>query len=180
MKNQLPKGIRAFTLTELLVVIVITAVLASLFLAARARAKAKSTRIKCVGNLKLASLSLKIFASDNDDRYPYQILPPMTNAAPKATISLTNAVEGAKLQSEMAAWAHWSAISNELGSPKILLCPHSFASSEILLSRLCFPWFQSSQQDRPRSVGEARLSQRARRSVRSSLRAIRNREFLFD
>ncbi|MFP6730967.1 MAG: prepilin-type N-terminal cleavage/methylation domain-containing protein, partial [Alphaproteobacteria bacterium] len=51
MKNQLPKGIRAFTLTELLVVIVITAVLASLFLAARARAKAKSTRIKCVGNL---------------------------------------------------------------------------------------------------------------------------------
>jgi len=75
-------GVRAFTLIELLLVIAIIVVLASLLIPTLASVQAKGKRTVCLNNLKQAALSFQMYAADNDGRLAqnYPLPDPSSNA----------------------------------------------------------------------------------------------------
>ena len=99
----------AMTLTEVLVVIAILAVIAAMFLPALAKAKRKSSRIGCVNCLKEIGLAYHEWEGDNSDKYPMSVS--VTNGGAMELVATGNAV------------ACFQVMSNELSTPKILYCP---------------------------------------------------------
>jgi prepilin-type N-terminal cleavage/methylation domain-containing protein len=97
----------AFTLIELLVVIAIIATLAALLLPALARAKTKASGIKCLSNLKQVGLGFHLWAQDHESRFPWM--------APED--------EGGTSGLSVLAHYQFMSMSNEVGSPLVLVCP---------------------------------------------------------
>jgi prepilin-type processing-associated H-X9-DG protein len=92
---------------ELMFVIVAVALLgivAVLFVEQRQRNGQARKKISCQSNLKNVGLGFRVFANDNDDRFPFRV----TNS-----LGFTNTTW---------AWEHFQAMSNEMGSAKILTC----------------------------------------------------------
>ena len=122
---------------ELIVVIVIVLILmvgavgAGMLLPALAKAKAKAQRIACVNNLKQVGIATRIYATDNQDRFPWQV--PTIETGPDGKEVMTGGTAEYLASSKYKeTWKHWQALSNELSNPKVLRCPRDENRNQVV------------------------------------------------
>jgi competence protein ComGC len=101
--------LRAFTLVELIVIVAVAVLLLLMVVPAISRQKDRSHRITCANNLKQIGMAFKTFGLDSNDQFPMYV----------------EAKHGGSLEalSTGEVFRHFLAISNELSTPKILVCP---------------------------------------------------------
>ena len=119
-----------FTLIELLVVIAIIAILAALLLPTLGKAKLQAKRVNCVSNLQQLGMAFHSFAHDHNSKFPMQV-PPNDGG------TLTSVLDTNGVVDEIApAYVHLQALSNELVTPKILICPADVRTAAKKFARL--------------------------------------------
>ncbi len=108
---------RGFTLLELLCVIAIIGVLAALLLPALSQARARARRIQCADYLRQIGLAFHSFAHDHNGQFPMAL-------PGDAGGSLEFVQNAYRLQGPFYfSFRHFQPLSNELVTPKILVCP---------------------------------------------------------
>jgi hypothetical protein len=100
---------RALTRTDVLAVLVISCLLAIYFLHALSATNSPRQHIFCISNLKQVGLAFRLWEGDNNNKYPMAVS--VTNGGAMELVSTGNVS------------ACFKAMSNELNTPKILLCP---------------------------------------------------------
>jgi hypothetical protein len=111
MKISIPtKRNRAMTLIEVLVVMITVLFLAVVFLPAiKPRPIIRALRVQCINNLKQTALAARVWAGDNNDKFPWQIS--STNGGTMEFTTRPN------------VWRHYQVMSNELSTPRVMICP---------------------------------------------------------
>lgn len=112
MKISLPKASRtALTLIEVLMVLAALLILVALILPElvwRPHAS-HAPRIQCVNNMKQVGLAMRVWSGDHNDKYPMAVSE--TNGGAMEFTTGPN------------AWRIMQVMSNELATPKVLICP---------------------------------------------------------
>jgi type II secretory pathway pseudopilin PulG len=109
MKRQRSQDLEAFTRVELIVVFGVIALMAAVLLAGIPRMKQKARRIQCTDNLKQLGMAYRTWAIDN-----------APERSPQVTTN-RGAAHGPLSSTE--AFRNFQAISNIVGSPRVLVCP---------------------------------------------------------
>jgi len=99
----------ALTIVEFLCLVACLLIFAALLLPALARPKGNTYRTRCVNNLRQIGLCFQTWALDNSNRFPMQVS--TTNGG---TMELVNSG---------VVFPHFMVMSNELSTPKLLVCP---------------------------------------------------------
>jgi len=122
------------TLVELLVVLVVLGFFAIVMLnTPEPKAKTRALRIQCVSNLKQVGLAYRIWEGDHGS-YPMAVSE--TNSG---TMEFTTGKN---------AFRHYQVMSNELSSPRVLLCPSDASRDEAATN-----WFNFSNSNISYFVG---------------------------
>lgn len=101
------RSARAITMIEALMVLAVLGILAALLFPHFGRTRPKVWRYICINNLKQVGIAYRLFATDHQDRFPFQV---STN-------------EGGTLELGGDAWRQFQVLSNELANPKMVMCP---------------------------------------------------------
>jgi prepilin-type processing-associated H-X9-DG protein len=100
---------RALTRTDVVVVIAILVILAAVILPGLAPHHTTSIKINCIDNLKQIGVEIRTWEGDHDGKYPMSVS--VTNGGAMELVATGNVA------------ACFQVMSNELSTPKILLCP---------------------------------------------------------
>ncbi len=147
----------ALTRLEIVVIVAVIAIVVGLMVPRLIQARAKANQITCNNYLKNIGLAYRIFATDNQGLYPFQI---PTSGIPRKDQDTSTPGGTLELASDAgSAWRHFVVLSNELSSPKLLFCP---ADKERTAARhfsqftnnrfLSYTVGLSAKDDRPQSV----------------------------
>ncbi len=103
-----PRTDAALTLLEVMLVIACIVVFVGMLVPAFTH-KPQHHRSTCVNNLKNIGLAFRIFSTDNDGKYPRDV-PASSGGSAEFPLDVSN------------AWKQFAVLSNELSTPKILIC----------------------------------------------------------
>jgi prepilin-type processing-associated H-X9-DG protein len=101
-----------------LVIATVVLVAICLFPLSLSRSRARASRISCVSQLKSICLAHRLFANDNGDQFPFAL-----SNERGGSLSFANTPQVSR---------HFEALSNELVTPKILICSQERARSRAL------------------------------------------------
>lgn len=118
MKIRFPnQSVRAFTRTDLLILILIAVLFVAWLLPYLSPPRYNRIKITCALNLQQVGLGLRLFSNEHGDKFPWQV---STNNGGSMQYATTGDV-----------FRHFQVASNEMSSPKILVCPVDQGRSRI-------------------------------------------------
>jgi len=103
-----PQRTGGLSFLEVIIVLATILLLATFLIPTGPRIKARPKRITCTSHLKQIGLAYRLWAGDHGDQYPF--------------VS-TNATSSLAFANSRQVFRHYQIMSNELNSPKILVCP---------------------------------------------------------